>query len=118
MLKLVLLSILQSALLCGGQVMLKLAVLSMDKTQSKWDFFVHSLFLNWQLACCGVLFTGAGLLWMYILRHFPLSNAYPLTALSFVFGMLAAMWVFHESINYWQWAGIALILVGCYFLTK
>lgn len=116
--QLILLSILQSALLCAGQVMLKLAVLQMDKTQSAWQFFVHSLLTNWWLLGCGIAMGGAGLLWMYILRHSPFSHAYPLTALSFVFGMLAAMLVFHESVDWLQWLGLVLILAGCWFVAK
>lgn len=98
--------------------MLKLAVLQMDKTQSAWQFFVHSLLTNWWLLGCGIAMGGAGLLWMYILRHFPFSHAYPLTALSFVFGMLAAMLVFHESVDWLQWLGLVLILAGCWFVAK
>jgi len=118
MYRLILLSVVQSMLLCGGQVMLKLAVLRMDKAQPFREFVWRSVVCNWRLACCGVLMTGAGLMWMYILRHFPLSSAYPLTALSFVFGMLAAIWIFHEPVSWAQWAGVFLILVGCWLITK
>lgn len=118
MLRLIILSVLQSMLLCGGQLMLKLAVAQMDKSLSAWSFFVHSLLLNWWLLGCGILMTGAGLLWMYILRHFPFSSAYPLTALSFVFGTIAAMLFLHESVDAYHWLGLILILLGCYFVAK
>lgn len=118
MFRLILLSILQSLLLCGGQLMLKLAVAQMDKSLSAWSFFVHSLLLNWWLLGCGIMMTGAGLLWMYILRHFPFSSAYPLTALSFVFGTIAAMLFLHESVDGYHWLGLILILLGCYFVAK
>lgn len=118
MYRLILLSIFQSALLCGGQVMLKLGVAQMDKTQTWQVFLRESLLTNWWLLGCGILFTSAGLLWMYILRHFAFSQAYPLTALSFVFGMLAALWFFHEPVDWRQWAGVACILIGCYLVTR
>ena len=35
---------------------------------------------------------------MYILRHYPFSQAYPLSSLAYVFGMVAAMWIFHEQV--------------------
>lgn len=116
--RLAILSIIQSMLLCGGQVLLKVAVANMNKNASAWQFFIHSIVLNWWLLGCGILMTGAGLLWMYILRHFPFANAYPLTALSFIFGTLAAMFFFHESVNWQNWVGIAFILIGCYFIAK
>lgn len=118
MARLILLSILQSLLLCGGQLLLKIAVQHMDRNQSVGRFIVESLLANWWLLGCGILMTGAGLLWMYILRHFPFANAYPLTALSFVFGTLAAMWFLHEAVDYYQWIGLAFILIGCYFVAK
>lgn len=109
---------LQSLLLCGGQLLLKMAVAQMDKSLSAWSFFVHSLLLNWWLLGCGIMMLGAGLLWMYILRHFPFSSAYPLTALSFVFGTVAAMLFLHETVSGFQWLGLALILLGCFFVAK
>lgn len=116
MYKLILLSILQSFLLCTGQVLLKLAVRIMDKSQGWWAFFVHSICCNGWLMACGITMTAAGLLWMYILRHFPFSLAYPLTAMAFVFGMLAGILVFHETVVWQQWVGIGCILIGCYLV--
>lgn len=118
MVRLILLSTLQSLLLCGGQLMLKMAVLHMDRQQRAWTFILHSVLANWWLLGSGILMSAAGLLWMYILRHFPLSNAYPLTALSFVFGTLASMWLLHEAVDWRQWLGLALILIGCYFVAR
>lgn len=118
MVRLVILSVIQSVFLCSGQVMLKLAVLAMDKSQPRWTFFINSIVLNWWLLGCGIMMACAGLLWMYILRHFPFANAYPLSALSFVFGTLAASFVFHEMVNWQNWLGILFILTGCFFIAK
>lgn len=116
MFRLVVLSVLQSAFLCAGQVFLKLAVLRMQKGVGAWRFFVDSLLTNWWLLASGLAMTSAGLLWMYILRHFPLSQAYPLTAVSFVLGMLAGIFIFREQVSPLQWVGMACILVGCFFI--
>lgn len=118
MLRLILLSIVQCLLLCGGQVMLKLAVQRMAKPALTAEFIVKSILPNWQLALCGAFFVSAGLLWMYILRHFQFSIAYPLTSLSFIFGMLAAMWIFSESVEWLQWVGVVFIVLGCFFVVK
>ncbi len=90
----------------------------MDKSLDKWMFFVHSILLNWWLLGCGLFMTGAGLLWMYILRHFPFAQAYPLSALSFVLGLFAANIVFHEAVNWINWLGIGFILIGCFLVVK
>ena len=57
-------------------------------------------------------------LWMYILKHWAFSQAYPLSSLAYVFGMIAAMFVFHEHIAWTQWVGILLIMGGCYLVAN
>ena len=55
---------------------------------------------NWQFAASGLLFALASLLWMYIVKVFPFSSAYPMISLSYVLGMLAAILIFHEEVCY------------------
>ena len=52
------------------------------------------------------------MLWLYILKHYPLSQAYPLISLSYVMGMLAAVFVFHEAVPLVRWLGVGLIMAG------
>ena len=104
--------IVQSILLVGGQVFLKLALTRMPAfawTRAYW----WSLVTNWHFAACGVLFSLASLLWMYITKQFPFSTAYPMVSLSYVFGMLAAIAVFHEEVPVVKWIGVLLIVTGC-----
>ncbi len=49
---------------------------------------------------------------MYIVKHYPLSVAYPLVSLSFVMGMLAAVFIFNEPVPVLRWLGLVLIVVG------
>lgn len=67
---------------------------------------------------CGGMFSTAGLLWLYILKNYPMHQVYPLTALAYLFGMLASIWVFGESIPIVRWIGVALIMVGCALILK
>lgn len=115
---LLLLALLQSVLLCGGQVLLKISLQHMGAFGWTRDFWVNSIFLNWWWLGCGLCFLSAGLLWMYIVKNYPFSMAYPLTSLTYVFGMVAAMLVFHEPVNWMQWGGILLIMAGCYLVTR
>jgi undecaprenyl phosphate-alpha-L-ara4N flippase subunit ArnE len=55
---------------------------------------------------------------MYIIRHYPLSAAYPLVSLSFAFGMIAAIIFFHEHVDLTKWIGLILIVAGCYLISK
>ncbi len=114
---LLLLTLIQSILLVLGQVTLKFAMLRMEPF-SWQSYFWKSLLVNWQFALCGIFFTAAGLLWAYILKHFPLSQAYPLISLSYVLGMIAAIIFFHEHVDATKWIGVALIVAGCILIAR
>jgi undecaprenyl phosphate-alpha-L-ara4N flippase subunit ArnE len=52
------------------------------------------------------------------LKFFPFSIAHPLTSFSFIFGMLAAIFIFGETVPLTRWVGVALIIVGAFFIAK
>ena len=111
------LALIQSALLAMGQVMLKFGLLRMEPFGWNLSFW-RSALVNWQFALCGICFGAASVLWMYIIKHYPISTAYPLVSLSYVFGMIAAIVFFHEHVDMSKWIGVLLIMEGCYFITK
>ena len=117
MIRLILLALIQSLFLCGGQIMMKLALKAVDNVAFSWAF-IWSQLTNWWWLGCGVSFTTAGILWMYILKHYPFSQAYPLSSLAYVIGMIAAIVVFNEQIMWTQWIGILLIMAGCVFVAN
>ena len=45
-------------------------------------------------------------------------GAYPLTCLSYVFGLLAACLFLHESIPGTRWIGVIFVAFGVYFIIK
>jgi len=114
--RVIILAIIQSSLLAGGQVFLKFALqmLPFGWTRAFW----FSLLLNWQFACSGLFFGTSSILWMYIVKHYPLSVAYPMISLSYVFGLIAAILFFHESVSMMKWVGVSLIILGCCLIAK
>lgn len=117
MFRLLILVAIQTIFLSGGQVLLKLAMAPLPKFSWSWAYF-KALLTDWWLLACGASFGVATLLWLYILKHFPFSQAYPLTALGYIFGMLAAILVFGETVPWFRWIGVALIVLGCFFIMK
>jgi len=115
--RLIILAILQSVLLCSGQVFLKFALQKMGEFAWKWSFFVAQL-TNWWWLACGAAYGVGAVLWLYILKHYPFSMAYPLISMSYVFGMIAAVLVFHESVPAIRWIGVLLIMAGCFFIAR
>ena len=115
--KIVPLALLQSFFLCGGQVLLKLGLAASGPFKWSWAFFRAQL-TNWWYLGCGISFAVATVLWFYILKHFPFSIAYPLSSLSYIFGTMAAIWVFHEQVAWSQWLGVLLIMAGAALMVK
>lgn len=115
--RVIVLAVVQSALLAGGQVLLKFALQKMRPFGWNADFWT-SLLQNWQFACCGLFFCASSVLWMYIVKHWPLSVAYPMISISYVFGLLAAVVFFDESVSATKWMGVALIMMGCCLIAK
>lgn len=109
------LSIVQALLLAGGQILTKIALQHMPKPSFTADFILSQL-TNWWWLACGLCFGCAITLWAYILKHFPFSMAYPLSSMAYIFGMLAACFLFHEQVSLTAWIGVACILLGCYLI--
>lgn len=110
-------ALIQCLLLTGGQVFLKLALMRMPTFSWTREFW-GSMLVNWHFAACGIFFGLASLLWMYIVKIFPFSTSYPMVSLSYVFGMFAAMLIFHEEVSLLKWMGVVLIIVGCFLIAK
>ena len=117
MARLLLLILIQSVALTAGQVMMRLALQAMGTVSFSWTF-IHAQLLNFWWLGCGVAFVAAGLLWMYILKHYPFSVAYPMASVCYVFGMISAIFVFHEHVSLTQWLGVLLIMGGCFLIAK
>ena len=110
-------AILQSVLLTGGQVLLKFALNRMPPFSWTRGFWAD-LLTNWYFAGCGLCFGLASLLWMYMVKQFPFSTAYPMVSLSYVFGMFAAILFFHEEVSLMKWFGVGLIVLGCLLVAE
>ncbi len=114
---LIILAIIQSMLLAGGQVLLKFGLARMLPFSMSLEFW-KSVFVNWQFAACGLCYGAGSILWFYIVKNYPFSMAYPMVSLSYVFGMVAAIVFFHEPVEWTKWVGVLLIMAGCYFIAK
>lgn len=108
---------LQSILLAMGQITLKIGLSRMEPFGWNAKFW-QSVFINWQFAVSGICFGIGSILWMYIIKKYPLSMAYPMISLSYVFGIFAAIFIFHENVELRTWLGVVLIIVGCFLIAK
>jgi len=65
-----------------------------------------------------ITYIGSFVCWLYVLRHLPLSVAYPLINIVQVLVPLAAWWVLGESISAQRWIGIACVLCGTVIVAR
>ena len=117
MLKLVCFSVVQGMFLSGSQILLKLALVRMGDFSWTWKFF-QNLLVNWYLLASGMSAICAALLWALILKHNDLSLVYPLTSVSYIFGILGGIFIFHEAVPPLRWIGVMFIIIGAVFLTR
>lgn len=115
--KIIPISLLQSLLLAVGQLMLKFALNNMSAYHGFWSF-IGTEITNWWWLGCGFTLTVATVLWMYIIKNYEFSVAFPLSCMSFVFGMIGAMLFLGETVPLNRWIGIAIIMVGAIFISK
>ncbi|WP_204524885.1 EamA family transporter [Priestia abyssalis] len=107
--------LLNVCMLVTGQILWKIAVSSIQEwtIQSILSLIISPFFIGG--AFLYVLATG---LWLMILSKLPLSIAYPLQSISYVFGAVAAYFIFKETISTQQWVGITVIIFGVYLIAK
>ena len=104
-------------MLASGQVCFKFAVEKITKIQFSWGWFAD-LLTNWWLLASGFCLISATILWGFILKHFPFSVAYPITAFAYIFGLLAAVFIFQENVPVTRWIGVFVIMIGVYLIAK
>ena len=93
----------------AGQVLLK--------SGSAAESFVAQLFTPATilgLVCYGLSFVG----FIFAIRNIPLAVAGPTSALTYVAGALAGVFLFKEVLGPMQIAGIALVVVGVVLLNQ
>lgn len=117
MILLILLIILQSVVLVAAQTFLKISVELFGKFSWSWQYF-KTVFTTWQFAASGICALSAMFIWMYVLKKYEFSVAYPLLSISYVIGLLSAHFIFHEAVPLTRWIGVVIVMIGVFFIVK
>jgi undecaprenyl phosphate-alpha-L-ara4N flippase subunit ArnE len=75
---------------------------------------LHSVYF-WTWLACYILVT---VLWLFVLRSIPLSQAFPALGLTFALVPLASHYVLRERIFSSQWLGIVVIVIGAILVVQ
>lgn len=111
MFKLIIIAIIQSGFLAVAQYFMKMATerVAVEACLS-WSYIKE--YLSWQMWTALILYFIGMIIYLYMLKKYPLSLVYPLTSISYIFTILIAMGLLGESVPLVRWIGMALIMVG------
>jgi len=101
-------------LIACGQVLFKYVALLSVTSAHPWSDPKTLAFGVASLAVYGI----ATLLWIWVLREVPLSQAYPLMALSFVLVPAAGALIFGERVTLTYGIGVSLIVLGVVLIAR
>jgi drug/metabolite transporter (DMT)-like permease len=105
-----LLTVLCVALLSVGQMLFKAA--AGQWRVDGWGWSTWQSLLSLPMLSALAIYGATTILWVFILRQLPLSVAYPLYALSFLFVPLLGHWVIGEPLTVRTLVGGAIIIAG------
>ena len=108
---------LQSLFLTMAQLFLKIAVKRFGVFSWTWHY-LRTVAYNLPLLFSGISAIAGTVLWIYILRKYEFSIAYPLTSICYIFGIMAAQWILHEQVPATRWIGVGIIIIGVFFVAK
>ena len=112
--KYIVIVLLQTSSLAGGQAMFKLLLNKMGKFEWSWAYIKDVTVTHGWIGLIMLLFFGlAFFFWVFMLKKMDFSQAYPLSSLSFIFGLFLACILLGETIPFTRWIGVVLIVVGC-----
>jgi multidrug transporter EmrE-like cation transporter len=94
-----------------GQVCFKLGVTPGATTSLSPAFIVELVKSPW-IWVGGLCYGASFVLWLFILKFFPLGLARPLTSIGYIATYLLAVIVIGESFSFLRLAGILLIVAG------
>lgn len=111
MFKLILLVFLQSILVISAQTLLKISVGLFGTFSFTWTYF-KTVFTTWQFFLSGIFAVSGVVLWMYVLKRYEFSMAYPMLSIGYVISLLYGYFIFQETITLTRWIGILIVMAG------
>lgn len=110
-----LLILLNTMILVSGQFLWKFGMTDKEDSFTSVGEIIKLMFSPYIVT--GLTMYGfATVLWLFILTRVPLSVAYPIQSLAYVFAVFGAYFIFNEPLSYMKILGVLLIMVGVSFI--
>ena len=113
-----LLVIISTLLLVINQIFVKFWIV--NRNISVWPInieFFKNLF-SYEILISVISMGFGGFLWIALLKKIEFSILYPLISISYIFGLLAAVIIFEESVPLLRWIGVLIIILGIFLITR
>jgi drug/metabolite transporter (DMT)-like permease len=100
------------AVLLVGTVFGAFGAMYLNLGAKKARLEIKALMRNRKLTLGVVLYGLSFLPYLYALRQLPLSIAYPMTSMTYIWSAFLATKYLNERIDVWRWSGITAIVIG------
>jgi undecaprenyl phosphate-alpha-L-ara4N flippase subunit ArnE len=91
-------------------------MLFLKMSASRFRLNLVALLTNWRFLLAGFLYALSMVFYVLVLREVPISVAYPLTSMNYIWAALLSKRYLKENVDVWRWSGIGLIIVGIVLL--
>lgn len=103
--------LLNTMILVSGQFLWKFGMMGKETSFSSIGGIIK-LMLSPYILTGLTMYGFATVLWLFILTRVPLSVAYPLQSVAYVFAVFGAFYIFNEPLSLTKIVGVLLIMVG------
>lgn len=108
--------VLSTALLVVNQIFLKIWVQKYDIEVWPLNVKLFKSLFSLEILISVLSIGASGFLWLSLLKKIEFSVIYPMISISYIFGLLAALFIFKESVPVIRWLGVAFIIIGIVFI--
>jgi multidrug transporter EmrE-like cation transporter len=104
----------------AGQILWKQGMSGMGKISGFDDLLkikiIIDIFSNRYIILGLILYALSVILWLGALSTLDVSFMYPMLSLGYVITALSGIYFFGENVTIIRWIGIALVVLGCFFI--
>ncbi|WP_211654974.1 EamA family transporter [Planococcus alpniumensis] len=110
-----LLILLNTMILVSGQFLWKFGMTGKEDSFTSVGAIIK-LMLSPYIVTGLTMYGFATVLWLFILTRVPLSVAYPIQSLAYVFAVFGAYFIFNEPLSMMKILGVLMIMIGVSFI--
>lgn len=101
----------------AGQVLMKWGVDSIRPAEGPALSFSR-IASAWPILAGLASYAVSSVFWLFALKRFPISTAYPMVSAGYIIVLLCGYFLFHEHISVQKWFGIAFICAGVLLISR